>query len=184
MHQFNTQTKEAASEGWKPILESGCSYLIESEDPSAAFDLFNEHLIHNVPGMCIVREYPEKLKKRFELSRAYILWLSFERNISYAREPTNIPLIYSEIKAFLDGNGGIVLLSGLEYLVSQNSFNKILKFTQLLNEAVAVTDSILLIPISTGAMNTREVKQLERELRILTTAVPRPADMEMLKLED
>ncbi len=184
IHQFNPQTKEAASEGWKPVLESGCSYLIESEDPSAAFDLFNEYLIHDITGMCIVREYPEKLKKRFELNRAYVLWLSFERNVPYAREPTNVPLIYSEMKAFLDGHGGIVLLSGLEYLVSQNSFNKILKFIQLLNEAVAVNDSILLIPISTGAMNSREVKQLERELRILSPAAPQPADMETLKLED
>ncbi len=184
MHQFPIRKKESASQEWKPILESGCSYLIESEDPSAAFDLFNEYLVHEVPGMCIVREYPEKLKKRFELNRAYMLWLSFERDITYAREPTNIALIYSEIKSFLDGSGGIVLLSGLEYLISQNSFNKILKFIQLLNEAVAVNDSILLIPISTGAMNNREVKQLERELRILGTATTRPADMEMLKLED
>jgi predicted hydrocarbon binding protein len=167
------------------VLESGCSYLIESEDPSDAYNIFQEYVAHGHPGMCIVREYPERLKKRFGLDRACILWLSFERELSYAREPTNIPLIYSEIKSFLDSQEeGIVLLSGLEYLVSQNTFIRILKFIQLLNECAAVTDSIILMPVSPAALNAKEVKQLERELRVLNTTNGQAEHLEMMKQED
>ncbi len=166
-------------------LESGCTYLLESDDPSDAFNIFQDYIAHGHPGMCIVREYPERLKKRFGLDRSYIMWLSFEKDLPYAREPTNIPLIYSEIKSFLDtSDSGIILISGLEYLISQNSFIRILKFMQLLNECAAVTDSIVLVPVSPGALNAKEVKQLERELRVLATATPPSEQVEMLKLED
>jgi predicted hydrocarbon binding protein len=154
----------------KHDLERGYSYLIESEDPYAGFDVFVDHMEHGAQGMCIVREYPEKLAKRFELRSAPFIWLSYERDIKYAREPTNIPLIYSEVKSFLDNaQGGILLISGLEYLITQNNFIKVLKFIQLLNENVAIKDALLLLPVSPQALNSRDIKILERELRVLKT---------------
>ena len=150
-------------------LEPGYSYIIESEDPYAGFDVFVDYLSHGARGLCIVREYPEKLKKRFALSPSSYLWLSYERDIKYAREPTNIPLIYSEVKTFLDSaKGGIVLISGIEYMISQSSFDRVLKFVQLLNENVAVKDATLLLTLSPLAIDTREVKMLERELRVFS----------------
>jgi predicted hydrocarbon binding protein len=151
----------------KHSLEPGYSYLVESEDPYAGFDVFLDYVSHGSKGMWISREYPEKVRKKFEIGDLPHLWLSYERDIAYAREPTNIPLIYAEIKGFLDdSDGGIVLLSGLEYMMSQNTFLKVLKFLQLLNENVAVKDALLIIPLSPPALSAREVKMLERELRI------------------
>lgn len=148
-------------------LEPGYSYLLESEDPYAGFDIFLDHISHGSKGMWISREYPEKVKKKFDIGDCPFVWLSYERDIKYAREPTNIPLIYAEVKGFLDdSDGGIVLLSGLEYMMSQNTFLKVLKFLQLLNENVAVKDALLLIPLSPEALSSREVKMLERELRV------------------
>jgi hypothetical protein len=147
-------------------LESGCSYLIESDDARESFEIMAEYLAHGSPGLCISREYPDKLRKAFRLDGARLIWLSYEGDRGNALEPTNIPLIYSEIKAFLEQTSGAVfLISGLEYLVSQTNFAKVLKFVQLLSEAAAVSDSIFLLPISPGALTTREVKMLEREFR-------------------
>ncbi|MDD1769983.1 MAG: DUF835 domain-containing protein [Methanomassiliicoccales archaeon] len=155
--------EQPAAEG----LEAGNSFLIESEDPYAGFAVFADLVSQGARGMSIVREYPDKLRKKFDLGSSPCLWLSYERDVKYAREPTNIPLIYSEVKGFLDGEeGGVVLISGLEYLISQNTFTKVLKFLQLLNENVAVKDALLLLPLSTQALNPREVKILEREMRV------------------
>ncbi|MEM0448602.1 MAG: DUF835 domain-containing protein [Methanomassiliicoccales archaeon] len=148
-------------------LEPGYSYLIESEDPYAGFDVFQDYVSNGYKGMWISREYPEKVKKKFDIGECPFIWLSYERDIKYAREPTNIPLIYAEVKGFLDNpEGGIVLLSGLEYLMSQNNFIKVLKFLQLVNENVAVKDALFIIPLSPQALSSREVKMLERELRV------------------
>jgi predicted hydrocarbon binding protein len=161
------EAKPRAEGERKNQLEPGYSYLVESEDIYAGFDVFLDYVSHGSNGLWISREYPEKVKKRFEIGDFPHLWLSYERDISYAREPTNIPLIYAEVKGFLDNSqGGIVLLSGLEYLMSQNTFLKVLKFLQLLNENVAVKDALLVIPLSPQALSPREVKMLERELRV------------------
>lgn len=154
--------------GPKIELERGYSYMIETDDPSSAFELLQDYLEHGFSGMCISREYPEKLKKRYDLENVKMFWLSYDRDIPYVREPTNIPLIYSEVKNFLDGDDrGVVLISGLEYMISQSTFIKVLKFIQLLNENVAVRDSLLLLPLSPEALEDKEVKMLERELRVL-----------------
>ncbi|MDH7508086.1 MAG: DUF835 domain-containing protein [Methanomassiliicoccales archaeon] len=162
------QEIRTTGEASKYVLEEGYSYLIESEDPSIAFEIYVDQITHGKPGMCVVREYPEKLRSRYDLGNSTILWLSYERDIKYAREPTNIPLIYSEIKNFFDSaKCGIVLISGLEYMISQSNFVKVLKFVQLLNENVAITNSILLLPVSPQTLTSRDLKLLERELRVL-----------------
>jgi predicted hydrocarbon binding protein len=160
-------TKETSVAGMKYELELGYSYLLETEDPSIAYSVFLDQTTHGRPGMCIIREYPEKLRARYDIGDCTVLWLSYERDIDYAREPTNIPLIYSEVKNFLDSaDHGVVLLSGIEYLVSQSTFTKVLKFIQLLNENVAVRNSLLLVPVSPQVLTQRDVKMLERELRV------------------
>ncbi len=147
-------------------LEPGCSYLIESDDSRESLQIMEDYLAHGTPGLCITREFPDKLRKAFNLEGSQLIWLSYERDLDISREPTNIPLIYSEIKAFLEENhGAIFLISGLEYLVSQTNFGKILKFVQLLTEATAVHNAIFLLPMSPGALAPREVKLLEREFQ-------------------
>lgn len=150
----------------KHILVDGNAYMMEMEESSQAYEIFLEQVAHGRKGLIVAREYPEKIKKRYGIDNIPFLWLSFERERKYTREPTNIPLIYSEVKNFLDTTPrGIVLLSGIEYLVSQNTFVKVLKFIQLLNENISITDGVLLLPVTPDALNQKEVKQLERELR-------------------
>ena len=59
----------------------------------------------------------------------------------------------------------MVLRSGLEYLVSQNGFPKVLKLLQHINDKIAVSDSILIAPISPMTLPESDLKMLEREMR-------------------
>lgn len=166
-------------------LEPGCSYLIESDDSRESFQIMEDYLAHGTPGMCITREYPDRLRKAFNLEGGQLIWLSYERDLTISREPTNIPLIYSEIKAFLEENDeAIFLISGLEYLVSQTNFVKILKFVQLLTEAAAVHNSIFLLPMSPGALAPREVKLLEREFQDIRHQCHDGRDQEVMEQEE
>lgn len=152
----------------KATLEYGNSYLLEVSDPSVAYELFIDQLSDGHKGMVMAREYPEKVRKRWGLDQVPYLWLSYEKEKKYAREPTNVPLIYSEIKNFLEASPNpVVLISGMEYLISQNNFPKILKLIQLLNDIVAVNEGMLLLPVSQETLNQKEVRMLERELMLL-----------------
>ncbi|MGD0818837.1 MAG: DUF835 domain-containing protein [Methanomassiliicoccales archaeon] len=152
----------------KHFLEPGNSYLMEVSDPAIAYDIFLDQISDGHKGMVVAREYPDKVRKRWGLDHVPYLWLSYEKEKKYAREPTNVPLIYSEIKNFLEASPRpVVLISGMEYLISQNNFPKILKLIQLLNDNVAVNDGMLLLPVSTETLNQKDVRLLERELMLL-----------------
>jgi predicted hydrocarbon binding protein len=152
----------------KHNLEPGNSYLLEVVDPAIAYDIFLDQISEGRKGMIVAREYPEKVQKKWGLSEVPYLWLSYEIQNKYGREPTNVPLIYSEIKNFLGTSAQpIVLISGLEYLISQNNFPKILKFIQLINDNIAMNEGMLLLPVSTETLNQKDVRLLERELTLL-----------------
>ena len=154
--------------GRRYMLEPGTSYLVESSSLDAAYQMYRDQVDEGSTGMVLAREYPEKVQKVYGIGHGAILWLSYERGKSYAREPTDIPMIYSEIKNFFEANSrAVVLLSGLEYLISQNNFLKVLKLLQLLNDNVSMTGSMLIIPVVPEALNPQDVKMLERELRVL-----------------
>jgi len=150
----------------KYSLESGYSYLIKEEIPDQAFDIFVDASKHGVPCLCVTREYPEKVKDRHDLKGVPFLWLSMDQERSYSRDPSNIALLYSDIKTFISENKNcMVLLSGLEYLISQNGFPKVLKLLQHINDKIAVTESVLLASISPLTLPEAELKMLEKEMR-------------------
>ncbi len=147
-------------------LESGYSYLVKEEVPDQSYDIFIDAAKHNVPSLCVTREYPEKLKDRYELKNVPFLWLSMDQEKPYARDPTNLALLYSDIKTFISENKScMVLLSGLEYLISQNDFQKVLKLLQHVNDKIAVSDSVMLVPVSPLTLPESQLKLLEKEMR-------------------
>jgi len=162
------ETPKMEESGRRYLLEPGTSYLVESSSLDAAYQMYRDQVAEGCTGMVLAREYPEKVQKMYGIGEGALLWLSYERGKRYAREPTDIPMIYSEIKNFFEANSrAVVLLSGLEYLISQNNFLKVLKLLQLLNDNVSMTGSMLIIPVVPEALNPQDVKMLERELRVL-----------------
>jgi predicted hydrocarbon binding protein len=106
----------------KHFLEPGNSYLMEVTDPAIAYDIFLDQISDGREGMVVAREYPDKVRKRWGLDHVPYLWLSYEKEKKCAREPTNVPLIYSELKDFLESSPKpVVLISGMEYLIGQNT---------------------------------------------------------------
>ena len=95
----------------KHFLEPGNSYLMEVSDPAIAYDIFLDQVSDGHKGMVVAREYPDKVRKRWGLDQVPYLWLSYEKQKKYAREPTNVPLIYSEIKNFLESSMMLLLVS-------------------------------------------------------------------------
>ncbi|MFY9606041.1 MAG: DUF835 domain-containing protein [Thermoplasmata archaeon] len=150
----------------KYSLDRGYSYLIKEEIPDQAFDIFVDAYKHGVPCLCVTREYPEKIKDRHDLKGVPFLWLSMDQEKNYSRDPSNIALLYSDMKTFISENKNcMVLLSGLEYLISQNGFAKVLKLLQHINDKIAVSDSVLLASFSPLTLPEGDLKMLEKEMR-------------------
>jgi len=66
------------------------------------------------------------------------------------------------------GGKGAVMLDGVEYLVSNNSFDAVLRFLRRLIDHVSESQFVLLLSISPKTMKEQEVKILEREMEAVT----------------
>ena len=104
------------------------------------------------------------LKKNYNLGNSKILWLSNVEH-EYAVNPVNLGNIYHIIEQFLKAQENpVLLISGMEYLISQNSYQAILKLIQLLNDQVAVNQAVLIIPVAVDVLEDKHLSMLEREL--------------------
>ncbi len=163
---LRSNTQRVSDSVRKYNLEKGYSYLIREEIPDQAFDIFVDAVRNGVPCLCVTREYPEKLRDRHELKGVPFLWLSMDQEKTYARDPTNLAMLYSDVKTFISENRDcMVLISGMEYLISQNGFDKVLKLLQHVNDKIAVRDSVLLASISPLTLPENQLKMLEKEMR-------------------
>jgi archaellum biogenesis ATPase FlaH len=58
---------------------------------------------------------------------------------------------------------GVVLIEGLEYLVSQNNFRSILNLIQLINDKIMISDSRLIITLDPRTLDEKEVHLIKKE---------------------
>lgn len=163
-----SEIKEEKGKGFRKYdLEKGCSYMIREKVPKKSFDIFVDYVTHDFMGLCITRMHPEKVKKNYKLKKTPILWLSqLKDNLSI--HPNDLVELSRYTREFVTRiEKTIILLHGLEYLITQNNFDVILKLIQNLNDQVVATNSILLVPTNPKALSLEQLSILESELKSL-----------------
>jgi hypothetical protein len=149
-------------------IKRGFTYLVLEEAPNHSFEIFKDFVTHGAQGLCITRKAPKVVMEAYGLERTPILWLSrvaTQKNSIRPSPPENVALA---VEHFIGvGKESVVLLDGLEYLVSHNDYPSILALLHDLNENVSLSDSILLVPVDAKAMNDKEFALLRREVEII-----------------
>ncbi|MFQ5892644.1 MAG: DUF835 domain-containing protein, partial [Candidatus Methanofastidiosia archaeon] len=136
-------------------LEKGCSYLIEEERGERAFKVFVDAARHGAQALCISREFPEILRKKYDLEKTPMIWLA-----STEYENTILPedlgkLNYLIFEFLKSSKNSIIILDGLEYLIMYNGFYRTLKFLHILRDLVVVEDSNLLVSLNPKVLSQR-----------------------------
>ncbi|MDH3366022.1 MAG: isoleucine--tRNA ligase [Thermoplasmata archaeon] len=145
-------------------LERSFSYLVEEDKPETSYKLFIDTLKKGVKGYCITRNYPAKIRSKFDLKDVPIIWLSNVGRDSTIR-PKDLEKLSLSLEQFLSQeNGGIVLLDGLEYLITNNNFITVLRLIQSLRDQVAINQSILLMAVNRSTLESHQLNLLEREV--------------------
>src|SRR5881296_2477985 len=57
-------------------LEKGVCYLVKEKKPELSFRLFEMLLAQKIPGLCITRQYPDRVRRERGLTDVRIIWLS------------------------------------------------------------------------------------------------------------
>jgi len=176
-------------------------YLICDSRPDTAFSLFSElctlplrpdaklpsdeasakatleFLIPN--GLVVTREFPDKVRQIHNLQVTPIIWLTEspgDRRVA----PTSLTVLTDTVTRFMEANpNSIVLLEGVEYLVTHNGFKKVLKQLDALNETTWLARARLLLTIDAKAFEEKDLALLERDRIVVRGA----EDIEELKGE-
>lgn len=161
------EEKPAASAPPKD-LSPGRSYLIEEDRPEQAFHLLARALEGKKGGLVITRTNPKRVRDKFSVDSVRILWLTDRESTSEHTIAPALERIVYEIEQFMAVRPrGAVLLDGVEYLVSNNSFDAVLKFVRRLIDTVSEGHYIFIISLGPATLREQELKMLEREMEVV-----------------
>jgi archaellum biogenesis ATPase FlaH len=106
--------------------------------------------------------HPDQLGEEYGIPQEQTIWISQTvgpRNIN----PQNMGILTETVVRFLSANiKSIVFLEGLEYLIAQNDFTKVLKFINHAYEAAAINRGIMVFLVDPRAFSAREMAFLEK----------------------
>ncbi len=149
-------------------IEERTSYLVEETKPQLSLQMFSQEIRVGRKGLCISRTNPKRLREKFGIKDVPCIWLTRNHlNNVQCIDPTNLSRLSMEIINFIkDSGNGIIILEGLEYLISQNSYQIILHFVQLINDKIMLSNCIIIIPIDPLVLSERELHLLERDMKL------------------
>ena len=145
-------------------ITPGECYISGSE--KKLMNLFAYSVVYGRPGLCITRKNPEMLTEKYSLKPQHIRLLS-STPIKGFQVLSNLQEVSLEISNFLKNGGGIVLLDGLEYLVSRFSFNSVYSMLQEKRFNFLAAKSVLLIPVNFEALTSQERALLASEFKTI-----------------
>jgi len=149
-------------------LDIGVTYLIFEPKSERALSLFIKEIRGGVKGLYVTRSNPNQVKRRVYLGDAKVVWLTSVQTDRDVESISGLQELSILISKFIDENPtSAILLEGIEYLVSNNNFQVVLRLIQQLRDKVSTSDSKMLIPMNPNALEQRQLPLLEGECQVL-----------------
>jgi hypothetical protein len=152
---------------FKHWLEPSECYIVMEKNPEKSLVIFCDLVNHGIPGFVISRMYPEKIKRRFKLVQTPMLWLS-NSETENALNPNDLSKLNYIIQDFSKkSEESVILLDGVEYLITQVGFPTVIKHIEELKDIVVMNNSRLIISLHKGTLSVKECSILEKGATIL-----------------
>ncbi|MFH1788136.1 MAG: DUF835 domain-containing protein [Candidatus Altiarchaeota archaeon] len=151
-------------------VEGSRDFLIKGIQPKKSLEIFTDLVTHGYPGLCITRMHPKKLREKYNLERTPILWLTQSMEVRGRINPSDLIELSQTVREFVRRTeNSVILLDGLEYLITQNNFEEILRLIQSLNDMVSISSATLIVPLDQSTISTQQMHLLEREMNEITS---------------
>ncbi len=149
--------------GKKKELEEGRCYLVKEKKPEKGLATFRRVIEQGFRPIYVTRQHPNHVQRVYKGREILVVWLSTTLGRDYV-DPHNLNSLSNMLTNFMaDGDRAVILLDGLEYLMINNDFPRILQFLQFLNEQIAIHRSVLVLSLDERAFDEKELALLERD---------------------
>ena len=145
-------------------LELGGCYLSDSHE--RCLKAYAVLSMEGVPGLCIVREDPQRLVDNYGIKKEEIVLLS-SRPFEEYETLDDLQSLSRALSRFLESGEGVVLLDGLEYLISRFGFESVYSFVQEKRFDFLRSKAVLLVPLDMETVEGREKALLSSEFTML-----------------
>ncbi|HIJ16239.1 MAG TPA: DUF835 domain-containing protein [Thermoplasmata archaeon] len=118
-------------------------------------------------GLIVTRQYPHEVRSKFFIQTTPILWLSTVAG-KENMDPAKMSLLTDYLINFMEkSHNGVVLVDGIEYLVTSNDFPKVAKSLDRWAETAMTSDCRLVITVDPRAFSDRELALLEKNKEVV-----------------
>jgi len=136
--------------------------------PDAAWVAFLEATASGHRGVCLSREFPDRLRAYLGHRDVEVYWLSNVGRDNTVR-PGDLPAISALFQRFLTERGATAIyLEGVEYLLRVHGPAKCLEFLNALDEVARSRDARVWIPLNPALSDTASHQQLIASFRVRT----------------
>jgi len=157
-------------------LSRGHCDLVEGKKADLSYRIFVAEVAAGNKGLLITRIHPDQVRERYGLVKTPILWLSSQPGPDRV-DPTSLSILQHTIVDFLQkGASSVILLDGLEYLVSENQVDKVLRLIYTIHDAVVISGSKLIVPIDSDIMEQRDLALFEKEFDVIEDRTAKISD--------
>ncbi|MFQ5909779.1 MAG: DUF835 domain-containing protein [Thermoplasmata archaeon] len=159
----NPKSEKIETRPGLPTMRFRYTYMIKSDVRDLPFDLVLDGVQDCGRGLCITRVFPDIVTRRFGDAEIPVIWLSSTASEDCIR-PRDLEKLSLVIEKFIKTGPSVVLLDGIDYLITNNGFKPILRLVQILTDYVSVHNSILLLTVAPGVIDEEDLSVLEREV--------------------
>ncbi len=151
----------------RPQFKPGRSYIVEEETtPSEGLGLIDE-LPPGKQKFVLSRMNPDQIKDEYQIENAEIAWLTDRKSDEYTTIPPNLERLSWTLEEQIK-NMDVVFIDGLEYLISNTSFDASIQFIRHIVDVVSETDTVFVVVVNPRAMESKEISILEREMDVIS----------------
>ncbi len=144
-------------------LEPKKIYLIKEDDENHAHELFIDSLNKGFAGLGIVRENPRELRKKYNLQKTSFIWMTDTKTVDIPTE-MKIDNLYRLISEFVKKSKKcVILIDRLDYILSENSFEDVIKRIHSLKDLALSNNCIIIISVNPELVPDVQLKAVETE---------------------
>ncbi|MEM3852380.1 MAG: DUF835 domain-containing protein [Methanomassiliicoccales archaeon] len=165
-NSYDRKARELIEKG---KIGRGTFVTIHEVRPELSYALLRSYVSRGLPCMLIGREPPERVRsaRGVALEDDNIIWLTTlvgRRCVN----PTHLSSIMASVSRFMETTSdGFLLVDGIEYLITNNGFEQVLKFINRLQDMIASGRIRVVLTLDPRTVDEQSVALIERGASII-----------------
>ncbi|MGC2289080.1 MAG: DUF835 domain-containing protein [Thermoplasmata archaeon] len=155
----STEASAAESAPTAPSHQ-GIELLVE-DTTDTAWGRFLDAVSAGRRGLCVTREFPDRLRRRIGTRDVTVIWLSNVGRQNSVKPSDVAALETLFVSALEEGHVSAVLLEGFEYLVTVNTLAPVLKLLRELHTRAQAAGTAVWVPVNPRLLTPGEVEMLK-----------------------